>query len=188
MTLKDSLEEEPLLGSHQPPYTCPYTWSPLLSSPSSLVSPGAGPRPAAGRLVVTVGSLDGDPGRRAGGRAGPAWSHSSQLAQLSRKQAAVCLSRLPLPAESPGHLLKAWAGLPPQMLGSSRVGRHVTLGPGIGQSEAPLGSPGKKVSCRLSHLGPFCLPVISTVVSYGPWSPPTTAQAPPRLCVLRGSP
>lgn len=67
---------------------------------------------------------------------------------------------------SPRNLLKAWVGLPPQMLGLCRAGSHVTLGPGIGQSELPLGSPGKKVTCRLSHLGPLCLPVIGTAV---PW-------------------
>lgn len=34
------------------------------------------------------------------------------------------------------------------------------LGPGIGQREPPLGFPGRKVCCRLSHLGPLCPPVI----------------------------
>lgn len=32
LALENSLEEEPLPSSCQPPYTCPYTWNPPLSS------------------------------------------------------------------------------------------------------------------------------------------------------------
>ncbi|VCX37818.1 unnamed protein product [Gulo gulo] len=90
---------------------------------------GPGPRPAAGRLAVTAGSLDGDPDHRAGGRVGPAWSHSSQLAWLSWKQAAVCISGLPPPAESPGPA-KGLGGASPTDAGPVPCGEACHPGPG----------------------------------------------------------
>lgn len=61
-----------------------------------------------------------------------------------------------------GDLLKAWEELPPEMLGLCSDGRHVNPGLGIGQREPPLGSPGRNIPRRLSHLGPLCSPAIGT--------------------------